>query len=402
MRVFALTGASAGRLEPLDGVRGLAAAGVALFWHYQHFQPAVAPFAEKAYWLHHYGARLVDLFFVLSGVVFAYVYRDRLRDRAISLREYVVLRFSRLYPLHVITLVAVAVLQVVRLQQGQPFFVYTANDVRTFVLNVLFLQKGWVDVPYSFNAPSWSVSVEIMAYLVFFAALVAVGRRVSNVVVFALLAIVGLTLVTSPPWGPFNGLTGRVILGFFVGCLLFDLHERAARAGRSGVLGAAAATVLLVVGAIGVLVGHEAFGDPYLVYVLVIFPAVVLVSLNVAPVRWVLSLRPFVYLGVLSYSLYMLHFPVQLAIVTTQSALGLEIDFAARRAWLVYTLLCLVAAAASYHLVELPLQRRIRARASRPRATEHPPVGPTPRSDTAAPLREAPVPAGSGLPTRRE
>lgn len=38
------------RLEPLDTLRGIAAIGVAIFWHYQHFKPEVYPFEKYAYW----------------------------------------------------------------------------------------------------------------------------------------------------------------------------------------------------------------------------------------------------------------------------------------------------------------------------------------------------------------
>ncbi|MFC3771488.1 acyltransferase family protein, partial [Paenibacillus sp. GCM10012303] len=92
------------RLSALDSLRGIAAIGVAFFWHYQHFIPqSESPFRSIAYWFYQYGWLLVDFFFVLSGFIFAYVYTEKIAGRTITFKQYSLLRVSRLYPLHIIT-----------------------------------------------------------------------------------------------------------------------------------------------------------------------------------------------------------------------------------------------------------------------------------------------------------
>lgn len=351
------------RLSALDGLRGIAALGVAIFWHYQHFAPASYPFAAKAYWLYHYGESLVDLFFVLSGFIFCHVYKQRILDRSIAFGTFATLRLSRLYPLQLVTLALVAVLQSVRhLTQGS-FFVYQSNDVYHVILNVLFIQNGWLGTDYSFNAPSWSVAVEIMAYLVFFAILFALRNRTAYLFGFALVAVGALAVRTSQIDGPLlNGQTSRALIGFFVGCLAFELYTAARRANRTTTLAWGVGAALAAIIGVGVVFGQEALGDWHSVYLLGVFPLTVLAVLTIKPLGALFSIRPLVYLGAISFSVYLLHFPVQLGIELADQLLPIDLNYASRKFFVAYVLLVIGVGALSHRFLELPMQRRIRQR----------------------------------------
>lgn len=85
---------SSARVQTLDGLRGGAALCVAIM-HYQDFF-AYRHFLDFAY-------IAVDLFFVLSGVVIAMTYEDRIR-MGMSFAHFAGNRLARLYPLFVLTL----------------------------------------------------------------------------------------------------------------------------------------------------------------------------------------------------------------------------------------------------------------------------------------------------------
>ena len=181
----------------LDLLRGTASLAV-LFWHYQHFfyvspgvfQPGFTSSAQPffgAFWpLYLYGWTAVQLFYVLSGFVFFFQYSEALAADKIGAWKFFVLRFSRLYPLHFVTLVAVAVLQLLSLRTlGQPT-VYPLNDFYHFVLNLLFISHWGLQYGWAFNAPVWSVSIEVLLYIVFF----MVASSAKNAVAGAKLATV--------------------------------------------------------------------------------------------------------------------------------------------------------------------------------------------------------------------
>lgn len=161
------------RLHLVDGLRGLAAACV-LFFHYSHFYQTGAamenlplyrermPFHAVLWPLYEHGNLAVQLFWLISGFVFALVYCGR----PSTTRSFVVNRVARLYPLHLLTLFVVALLQVVSLARLGHWIIYPNNDAGHFLLQLVFL--GWLASDgSSFNGPIWSVSVELVAYALF-------------------------------------------------------------------------------------------------------------------------------------------------------------------------------------------------------------------------------------------
>src|SRR5262245_41246111 len=141
----------AGRLHSLDALRGVAALSVVL-WHWQHFFSSgtelAADFAREAQPLYEvfrlfyrYGDMAVDLFFSLSGFIFFWLYAETIAARRLAPREFFVLRFSRLYPLHLVTLLLVAIGQAFYTGINGHGFIYPLNDAWHFTPNLFFLQS---------------------------------------------------------------------------------------------------------------------------------------------------------------------------------------------------------------------------------------------------------------------
>ena len=86
-------------IRSIEGLRGVAALMVVFFHAFILARWGGAPaqwgIVQNA-WL------FVDLFFVISGVIMAAVYGERLRNGA-QLRGFFIKRFFRLYPLHLVT-----------------------------------------------------------------------------------------------------------------------------------------------------------------------------------------------------------------------------------------------------------------------------------------------------------
>jgi peptidoglycan/LPS O-acetylase OafA/YrhL len=344
----------------MDSLRGIAALGVTLFWHYSHFGP-YRPFdGFVADWLHRYGLMLVDFFFVLSGFVLSHVYLRKLAERRVSPFEFFVLRFSRLYPLHLLTLVFVAGVQLFRGSQGLGAFVYGSNDLPHFFLNLGFLQQGIIRTEYSFNGPAWSLTVEELSYFLFFVSLFffAAHRRLA----FSFLLLLG-TIINLAAWDThiFNLDVSRGLVGFFAGCLAYQLHRLAQEKRRSPLLAGVAALLLFGVVFHYVRAGYPRSAPTLLVHSLVIFPAIVLTVLNSRLLTRVFSLRPLTYQGEISYSIYMIHFPVQIVLATADEILELGFSPGSIPFFLFYTAITIVLSSASFHLFERRVQAAIRS-----------------------------------------
>jgi len=208
----------------LDGLRGVAALSV-VFSHWQHFffhgtelthfAPEQQPLYSLFSFLYSDGWRAVDLFFCLSGFIFYWLYSEKISRREASPRDFFVLRFSRLYPLHFVTLLFVAAGQLLMMWSQGAYFVYPCNDLLHFGLQTVFASDWGFTRGNSFNGPIWSVSVEILLYLVFLFTSLFNIRRLWQL---ALLSFCGSLLIQ---FG--NQDVGRGAISFFIGGIVYGI-----------------------------------------------------------------------------------------------------------------------------------------------------------------------------------
>jgi len=170
-------------IRALTGLRGIAAVYVVLF----HYYSGVS-FASPLVTLLSHGYLAVDLFFVLSGFVMTLNYAELFRGRWQwqSSRIFLSRRIARVYPLFVVTGVCAAILISRGWLDGTQ-----AGLKGALALNVLMIQ-AWGLAP-SLDAPSWSISAEWAAYIVFPLALWLghnpMGRRARITLLCALASI---------------------------------------------------------------------------------------------------------------------------------------------------------------------------------------------------------------------
>jgi peptidoglycan/LPS O-acetylase OafA/YrhL len=99
----------------------------------------------------------VSFFYVLSGFILTYVYRDMSGH---SIKRYYLTRIARLWPMHLATLVLA--MPLLPAEQGVSY--------PLSLLANAFLVHSWIPIwgyPFSFNAVSWSLSVEVSFYILF-------------------------------------------------------------------------------------------------------------------------------------------------------------------------------------------------------------------------------------------
>ncbi|MEE4451274.1 acyltransferase [Novosphingobium resinovorum] len=288
------TAGKATRITALDGLRGIAACGVAFLYHpLLELHPAVMARAPAPIvWMRDWGWSFVDLFFLISGFIFAHVYlRERRLDRA-GLAEFAVARVARLYPLHLATF-AVCVLL---------FFGAPENTWYALVAHLFMLQAFVEPLGHTFNGPSWSISVELACYALFALGTVSGERTLRWVTAAAILVPVFYLVLLARPGGPWIAdCIPRGPLGFFLGQVLWRCREPVARV---------PAAILAVLVAIGLTLDAGRF-SPLLPLCLLAWPAAVCLALRLP----LLASRPLLWLGDRSYSIYLVHFPLLLVCI---------------------------------------------------------------------------------------
>jgi peptidoglycan/LPS O-acetylase OafA/YrhL len=305
-----MTGAEPVRFEALDSWRGVAAILVVLF----HAQ--VASHVRDAA-LVRAGEMLVDFFFVLSGFVIAYAYAGRVKSGA-DLGRFMMLRFGRVLPLHVVVLAAFIAMEGFKAMApglGAPDdAAFTGTNQISAILTNLFLVQVGTHGQLTWNTPAWSIAAEIVAYAAFGVAALLLGRRLGlaalagAVVSLAVLwAVAPHGMVSTHDFGDF-----RAIYGLSVGVLAHRLamggivRLRAEVTDGRGRWRWTAVEVLTVAAALAFIVNgygtDAAFAAP------AVFGVVVLVfAVEGGQVSALMRTRPLVLLGTLSFSIYMVH-----------------------------------------------------------------------------------------------
>jgi peptidoglycan/LPS O-acetylase OafA/YrhL len=363
----------------LDGLRGVAIIGV--FAHH-----AQVPFLAG-------GFIGVDIFFVLSGfLITALLLQEAAETRRISLRSFYIRRALRLLP-------ALAVLLGALLLVPRAFGMTRADAAVVSTVSALYA-SNWVrafDVlDLEVLSHTWSLSIEEQFYLLWpplVAVSVGLGLRRRWLVLVALAGIAEATIARSALWTTdeswrrlYNGLDTRIdtlLVGALAALVLASLPSLDVLRGRAFRAIVLVAALVLVgamhAGRIGASAMYFGIGT------LVALCAALVVIGTVTADRGISSLLafgPLVWIGRISYGLYLWHYPVVVGLFDSHRLARLGIN----PAWWIPMQIgaSLALATASFYLLERPILR-LKARFGS-RVAGHP------ESPSARPLDYRPVP----------
>ena len=199
-----------------------------LIYHYRHFFApynsssdlnyfeisSSLPFYDFIGVIYNYGIFGVHVFYTISGFVFAHIYLSS--NQRVTSKNFFVNRFARLYPLHFTTLILVTFLQLFSLEIFDTFQVIQINDLYHFILQIFFISSWGFENGHSFNAPIWSVSVEVAIYIMFFFLLTIIKKYK---VIFVILLSVILLIIDKMKF--FDTLFLECARLFFSGILVY-------------------------------------------------------------------------------------------------------------------------------------------------------------------------------------
>ncbi|MFD3263825.1 acyltransferase family protein [Phenylobacterium ferrooxidans] len=342
-------------LKALTSLRFIAAMWVVSF-DYWHDLTAVTPrLVSKGY-------LGVELFFVLSGFILSHVYLQGFGERKFRYADFLWARLARVYPVHLATLLGMGALiagaTLLGVEAGGKVLVWSSLPAQFTLTQAwgLGLQGGW-------NHPSWSISAEWFAYLTFPVFAWAAWRLRHRPGVAVLLALVlvaaletgferfaGFPLTQATiAWGAL-----RIVPCFALGCAVYLLWS--AHPIRRPALAIAVAAVSL-----GTILLALQSGAPDAVAI-GLFGGLIfsLAGLASAGSR-LLTAAPLVYLGEVSFAVYMVCIPWQLVFVkAAHRGLGLPDGPLPLPLWLALVVGVVPAAMVLHHLVERPARDAMR------------------------------------------
>jgi peptidoglycan/LPS O-acetylase OafA/YrhL len=378
-----LTNASHGRvaaveLPALTALRGIAALAV-VFFHASFMASHYAGGAPPVVWRRGYLA--VDLFFLLSGFVLTHVYGGRFAGarRWRTVGEFLWARFCRIYPASLFTVAVYLVLYAL----GTLDYTAGSSFEAQLSASLLLMQVPWLHNIW-LNPPSWSISAELYAYLLF-PFVVPVMLRLKRPAAIAL----GIAILTGvavdhmifthdqQDWG--WGALIRALLEFVAGVLAYRAYSE----GLFRTFWERDATLLGVTAAI-IAAFFAGVSDGLIVPLLL---ALLLAAVgNTGHMAGLLNARPLRWLGDVSYSVYIFQ-AVPLMVIVGHSGTLVALGLGGVRFEALGVLLALGGGVLVHRRVDLPARAALRRLPARLAA-----IAAARRNSNSAAVRVAPEP----------
>jgi peptidoglycan/LPS O-acetylase OafA/YrhL len=196
-------------LSNLTPLRGIAALLTVIFHINIVFGYEMIPASGSQVMNHLY--LMVDFFFILSGFIMSHVYGSRFTNhvKRAEFKKFTIARFSRVYPLHLVTLVFIISILFIFRQLGVPknALLQADDNLYSVFTNLFLVQAMNFNKWFTWVHASWSISTEWWAYMIF-PFLVAPFFRLKSrgKVIICILCVVGYVctswflapLVTTP------------------------------------------------------------------------------------------------------------------------------------------------------------------------------------------------------------
>ena len=350
--------------EATNLLRGICALAI-LIYHYQHFfyqgttasdfDQASQPFYFLFSTLYKSGDLAVQIFWCISGLIMTQSYINK-KDN--NTRDYTVSRFARLYPLHFLTLFVVTTLQQISSQNLNTFQIYANNDLPHFLLNLFFVQSWGFEKGFSFNAPTWSVSVEIVTYVVFFF-MIGFLKRFKVWAAIAVLALCKLSANIEIILSFRNCL-----VYFFIGVSIYFCSTLTKKK-----LSDLFIVLILIIETIVFLtlrylnfISFDSGGNGYIWSTA--FLVFLVAQIDGSSLATLLTKARM--LGDLSYSVFLWHIPIQILIKLVQAKFSIDNSIACHELFFIFFItFTYFVGYLSYRFIEQPAQRAIRKRFAR-------------------------------------
>ncbi|SEW49673.1 acyltransferase family protein [Chitinophaga arvensicola] len=372
-----------------DAFRGIASIIVVLY-HWQLFYYAndvfvLGQYDKTALPFYHYlavfyndGMVAVDIFFLLSGFIFFWLYSERVASGKMKFRQFFTYRLSRLYPIHFVTLLIVTMLQWMMVKNVGHTFIIQYNDAYHFILNVFLMQNWGLEKGASFNGPSWSISVEVFLYFLFF--IICYLKLQRKKWLLFLMIPAGVFLQS------FTLLIGKGMYSFFLGALVYYLYVWMTKENRIRKYLPALTTITILLWAmilaeyhfsyiqgLWTQIVHQWLPGKNEEFITVTFGQIrnfffrstvspcTILSLALWETKRDLISKKWALLGNCSYAIYLIHFPLQIIFVLTVDTFHIS-RYVLRSPYtmMLFFALLLPLSLLTYYYFELPAQEKIR------------------------------------------
>ena len=295
---------------------------------------------------------LVEIFFVLSGF-FMFPYIEKIKY-GISLEQFMIKRIIRIIPMLCISTILLEIMFIIMMRSGNTHGLDIYQPALFGIISACFgVEYGWGLVDAHINPESWYLDILLLCYLIFIIIIkLSKKTKIREKYFFILMIGIGAFCTLQEYSIPYlEAYNGRGYVAFFMGVLLASYLNRTELNYRH----VTASFICLAIYGI-----YHVFGSHYLEYgksfliALFVAPALV-VLLKTGIAEKIFAWKGWGELGKMSFSMYLIHVVVIIAIFNITDALGISIDYAHDVMLLAYIILVIFLGALTYYCVEKPI-----------------------------------------------
>ena len=294
---------------------------IAFFWHYKHFNPIdFNTFGRIYYYIFSYSSLVVELFFMISGFLMYMTYGSRINNGKINFLNFTRGRYRSLWPISFVTLLVVTFGEFIYKSLSGSLFVINNFDFYHFILNVLLMQSGWFENSYSFNTPTWFISVLVLNYLLFYL-IIWINRKLCLKSDWLLIipVIVGWMCRITNCEIPFLhfGFAARGYYCFFIGaiisCSVINKDQKINKINDRFVILLLSVFIAISI-ALRFLAHIRYISLAYTVYMFVVLPIILVLCVRPTLFAKFWELKLWTFMGKISTDVFFWHFPLQIII----------------------------------------------------------------------------------------
>ncbi len=289
----------------------------------------------------------MELFFIVSGFVFYLFYKSRIEKREIGISRFIIHRLGRLLPSYWLsTLVIVVIGFISRIVLGTfvSFVGGPVTDLKALPFNLLYL-NFWDPI----NGVTWYLAVNIICYAVFFWFLLIHNTVIKHSAVILSIVASGLYVIM----GPGNSFTNivRGIASFGIGIVVAIVCNMGTN--KKPVL--ITAFVLMTA---SILILCMMRNWRWNIEIFLLYPSILILMTNFVPLRRIVSVKLFKFLGNYSYCIYVYKSAVMGLIFFFGGVMGFN-NWYTWYSFIFVILSIVVVGIVMYYIWDTPMRKRI-------------------------------------------
>ncbi|QIX97137.1 acyltransferase [Cedecea sp. FDAARGOS_727] len=355
------------KLESLQALRGIAALLV-MFFHYRFFLKEQQKISQSI-WdaLFGWGIIGVDIFFLISGFIMVYTTQHYSKN-LLSARRFLINRAIRIFPLYYAGLFIAFLLAGAMSTFHYPDKVQNLLSALTFTVYKTSITPHYIDDGGMYNV-RWTLNYEVYFYIVF-ALCLLVKHRLLALIGFGALTtciipvIFGFQPTISVAGYPFNSptpglLTNPIFLEFIIGAVVGSLYLKLKNnklSEKTPIIASLISLALFLYISFGIYSGSIRALNIESTLIMGIF--ILFIALG-EPVLKKAIPNILIYIGDISFSLYLLHGAVGIAVMKKMDSFG-AFAYKGFATLIMAILLSILASHLTHKYIEIRLTRKLK------------------------------------------